>query len=198
MIVKQADLRSNLKKYFDMALDEEPVFVPRKDDRNVVILSEKEYRKLMQAARLAAYSDTFSGSVFRMPEETSGAESILPMIKNYTECTDIRTDNMDRISIFEHLGDNWNGNGAKAFERKLIERVREIVGDLEIQPEIFPSAAGTIELEYGNSRRDFMGISIGSDDKAEVFIVMYNSEEIFETIDATANAINERVKKFYE
>ena len=105
---------------------------------------------------------------------------------------------MDRISVFERLGDNWNGNGAKAFERKLIERVREIVGDLEIQPEIFPSAAGSIELEYGNSRRDFMGIGIGNDDKAEVFIVMYNSEEIFETIDATADAINERVKKFYE
>ena len=42
IIAKQMDVRSNIKKYFDMAFDGEPVVVPRKQDRNVVIISETE------------------------------------------------------------------------------------------------------------------------------------------------------------
>jgi len=49
-IAKQMDFRSNLKKYFDMAFSGEPVIIPRKENRNVVILSEKEY-KAMEKAR---------------------------------------------------------------------------------------------------------------------------------------------------
>ena len=45
-IAKQMDFRSNLKKYFDMAFSGEPVIIPRKENRNVVILSEKEYKAL--------------------------------------------------------------------------------------------------------------------------------------------------------
>ena len=45
-IVKQMELRSNIKKYFDLAFGGEAVFVPRKENKNVVILSEKEYKEL--------------------------------------------------------------------------------------------------------------------------------------------------------
>ena len=37
---KQMDVRANIKKYFDMAFDGEPVIVSRKENRNVVIISE--------------------------------------------------------------------------------------------------------------------------------------------------------------
>ena len=43
-----------------------------------------------------------------------------------------------------------------------------------------------------------MGIEVGSSGEAEVFIVMYNGREIFERIETTASAINERVRRFYE
>ena len=200
MIVKQGELRSNLKKYFDMVINEEPVIVPRKDNRNIVILSEKEYRDLTQNVRMRAYSNAITdlkGDKLR-EEDLSGHASPIPTVKSYTETTDIRTDNLDRLSVIEEFKDNWNGNGARAFDKGLMKKVTGIVRELEIQPEIFPSAAGTIELEYTNSRKDFMGIEIGDTGKAEVFIVMYNGREIFESIDASAKAINERVGKFYE
>lgn len=187
MVVKQGDLRSNLKKYFDIVVDVEPVVVPRKDNRNVVIVSEEQYRAMMQNDRMQIYSTLM----------TKTPSDIHP-IRSYTETTDIKSDNLDRLSVISELRDNWNGNGAAAFDKKLVKRVTDIVNHLDIQPEIFPSALGTIELEYDNSRKDFMSIEIGDGRKAEVFIVMYNGRELFESIEATANAINERVRKFYE
>ena len=41
---KQMDIRANIKKYFDIAFEGEPVIVCRKENRNVVIISETEYK----------------------------------------------------------------------------------------------------------------------------------------------------------
>ena len=52
---KQMDVRANIKKYFDMAFDGEPVIVSRKENRNVVIISEAEYNELSKAKKNAEY-----------------------------------------------------------------------------------------------------------------------------------------------
>lgn len=44
-IVKQTDLRNNIKKYFDLAFFGENIIIPRKDNKNVVVISEKEYKE---------------------------------------------------------------------------------------------------------------------------------------------------------
>ena len=52
---KPMDLRANLKKYFDIALNGEPVIVSRKENKNVVVISEAEYNDLQKAKRNAEY-----------------------------------------------------------------------------------------------------------------------------------------------
>lgn len=54
-IVKQMDLRSNIKKCLDLAFGGETVVVPRKENKNVVILSEREYKELEKARNNMAY-----------------------------------------------------------------------------------------------------------------------------------------------
>ena len=54
-IAKQMDIRANIKKYFDMAFSGEPVIVPRKQNHNVVIISEEDYREMEKARRNAEY-----------------------------------------------------------------------------------------------------------------------------------------------
>ena len=54
-VAKQIDIRANIKKYFDMAFNGEPVIVPRKENKNVVIVSEKDYKELEKARRNAEY-----------------------------------------------------------------------------------------------------------------------------------------------
>lgn len=52
---KQMDVRANIKKYFDMAFDGEPVIVSRKENKNVVIISEAEYNELAKAKKNTEY-----------------------------------------------------------------------------------------------------------------------------------------------
>lgn len=52
---KQMDVRANIKKYFDMAFNGEPVIVSRKENKNVVIISETEYNELAKAKKNAEY-----------------------------------------------------------------------------------------------------------------------------------------------
>lgn len=53
--VKQMDVRANIKKYFDLAFSGEPIIISRKESKNVVVISEKEYNNLQKAKRNAEY-----------------------------------------------------------------------------------------------------------------------------------------------
>lgn len=55
MVTKQMDLRANIKKYFDLAFSGETIIVSRKENKNVVVISEKEYNELQKAKRNAEY-----------------------------------------------------------------------------------------------------------------------------------------------
>ena len=54
-VVRRKDLKANIRQYFDMAFDGEAVVVPRKENRNVVIISEDEYRQLEKARNNLEY-----------------------------------------------------------------------------------------------------------------------------------------------
>lgn len=49
---------------------------------------------------------------------------------------------------FGKLEKNWNLYDADPFENELIEKCVELVKSLKIQPEIFPTARGSIQFEY--------------------------------------------------
>ena len=54
-IARQVDLRANIKKYFDLAFSGEPVIVPRRENKNVVIISEEDYKEMEKALRNTEY-----------------------------------------------------------------------------------------------------------------------------------------------
>jgi antitoxin YefM len=59
---KQMDVRANIKKYFDLAFSGEPVIVSRKENKNVVIVSEHEYNELQKAKRNTEYQSMLDES----------------------------------------------------------------------------------------------------------------------------------------
>ena len=198
MIAKQMDVRSNIKKYFDLAYDGEPIIIPRKHDRNVVIISESEYNRMRHAERIGAYSDAIAklsqyGTTSKQPEE----EQATTLSDSREIKGAVKKRNFEKLSVIRSLKQGWNGNGAPSFSSSIIDKAEELIDELNIQPEIFPTALGTIQIEYDNSRRDHMEIEIGEEDIAEIFIVYFNGEESIEQIPATADHINERVIDFY-
>ena len=185
VIAKQIEVRNNIKKYFDLAYEGDHIIVSRKENRNVVIISEREYSRLSQTYRVGAYANAFA----------SGSQPLKEAAFNNSHT--VKDDNISKLQAISELGDNWNQNGASAFPPKLIDRVRGIIDELHIQPEIFPTALCTIQLEYDNSRRDHMEIEISEAETAEVFVSTYNRQEYFDNIAATADEINRTVGAFY-
>ncbi len=183
-IAKQMDIRANIKKYFDQAYEGDIIIVPRKENKNIVIISEDEYNRLRGQNRLTAYSERISGRVSEENFETPAKESV-------------KADNLKKLKMIKGLKDGWNGNDAPAFSDLVIDNVCGIIEKIDIQPEVFPTALGSIQLEYDNSRRDHMEIEINDSDLAEIFIVKYSGEEYFESIAATSEEINKRVGEFY-
>ena len=59
---KPIDLRARLKEYFDIAFKGEPVIVSRKNNENVVIISEREYNEMQKAKRNAVYLEQLDKS----------------------------------------------------------------------------------------------------------------------------------------
>ena len=81
MIAKQVDLRSNIKKYFDIAFNGEAVIVPRKKNQNVVIMSENEYKALEKAKRNAEYLEKLAES----DEQLARGEVVVKSMKELEE-----------------------------------------------------------------------------------------------------------------
>ncbi len=54
-VAKQMDIRKNIKYYFDMAFSGDTILVPRKENKNVVVISQKEYEDLQKMKRNAEY-----------------------------------------------------------------------------------------------------------------------------------------------
>ena len=139
IIAKQIEIRNNIKEYFDTAYDGEVIIVPRKQGKNVVILSEKEYTKLNQD-HLPTYYEELNPS---KPKKTSKAGD------------DDKAENLRKLDEISSLKENWNGNGAPVIPPTVIKKARALVKALTVQPEIFPTALETIQLEFDNKHHDY-------------------------------------------
>lgn len=100
-----------------------------------------------------------------------------------------------RISEIEALEDNWNGNGAVAFTPAIIQRVKELVSGLAIQPTILPTGRASIQLEYENDSEDYLEFELFESGRLKMFSYMKDGQS--ETKDIPESSVNEVVCKFY-
>jgi len=106
--------------------------------------------------------------------------------------------NLKKLDQIELLEDGWNGNTAKAFKTSFISKIREIITALEVQPEIFPTAYNSIQMEYEKEDGSYLEIEIIPADTWEVFKINNKGKESFFSIAANVEAITKVVNSFYE
>lgn len=106
------------------------------------------------------------------------------------------TRNLHKLERIATLGDNWNGYGAEPLSAKLILQVRNLLYELYIQPEIFPTAAGTIQLEYEKDNGDYLEFQLNGTGQCECFRIINGVEEFF-SVHEIPEAINDIVGDFY-
>lgn len=95
---KPLDLRSNLKKYMDLAFFGDPVVIARPKNQNVVMVSEQEYNELIKEKQNAEYlkhldrsyeqlakNQTISFSLEELKEMESDSWTPTQKIKDFME-----------------------------------------------------------------------------------------------------------------
>ena len=107
-------------------------------------------------------------------------------------------ENIDKLLDIASLGDNWNGYGAVPFSRGLIVKACLIVRELCVQPEIFPTAANTLQLEYDKANGDYLEIQLGDNEESEVFELKHGEPGQYFRVRSEALSMNVVVNRFYE
>lgn len=104
---------------------------------------------------------------------------------------------LKKLDVIATLKYNWDGNGANPFPSEFIAKVREIVLMLEKQPELFPTACETIQLEYDKPDGAHLEIEIFDDNNAELYILEADGTEVNKMISVNAFEFNKAVNEFY-
>ena len=134
-----------------------------------------------------AYSDSIQTELTRKEPSDYGKVNI----------NEEKTENFKKLEAIALLPDDWNANGAKSFSENLITKMRSLLLLLEIQPEIFPTACASLQMEYDKVDGSHMEIELTEDESAEVFMVDHVGKESSKRVRAHAEDINRVVRDFY-
>lgn len=112
-----------------------------------------------------------------------------------------RKDNLAKISRFEELAFDWGGNGERAFNAELLNKLRTIVPLLARQPSMYPTADATVQLEYYDDRADsidekYLEFEV-YEDITQVYMVDRYGNERNATIKTEVDQMNKVVNDFY-
>lgn len=97
---------------------------------------------------------------------------------------------LGRIDSFKSLQQDWNGYSAAPISKKLIDSVTYILMNLTRQPEIFPTARNSIQLEYEKLNGDYLEFEIFEDGNVNMYLLKgefeleskLSTEEIFQKV----------------
>lgn len=109
-----------------------------------------------------------------------------------------KSESLRALKQIQDLPKDWNGYGGAVISLNVIELARNIVMQLEYQPEIYPTGRGTIQMQYELSDKSYLEFEIYGD-KIEVLKVPQRIYEKAEEFSITADKyyeINDVVKRF--
>lgn len=107
-------------------------------------------------------------------------------------------ENLRKLEQISLLADNWDGNEAKAFDKQLVAKVKDLIGALGVQPEIFPLSYGSIQMEYTKEDGSYLEFEINLNDTWDAFELNENGEESAFSVAADAEAVNKVAKNFMQ
>lgn len=97
------------------------------------------------------------------------------------------------------LEDNWDGNGAKKFDKTFVVYIENLAEQLIITPQIFPTVNGEIQFEFEdeNNYLEFV-FTNGNRNKINAFAKWGNGKETNFIIETDSNNVSESLNIFLE
>ncbi|WP_294428065.1 hypothetical protein [uncultured Treponema sp.] len=106
--------------------------------------------------------------------------------------------NLSKLEEIKALRKNWNGNNSKPISKKIIKKAKTLIIDLEKQPQIFPTANDSIQIEYDGENNSYLELQITKKNKLSYYKVDKNGVESTGFIRFSPVELNNLVGVFYE
>lgn len=118
----------------------------------------------------------------------------LDLYKNKSLNIDDGEDNVrKKLNDISKLGDNWNGYGAAPISQEVVEKVSELLDSLIREPEVFPTADDTIQLQYDGKNDSYLEFNVGKSEDVSVLLIDKLGKEKSFTVKYDKDGINKIV-----
>lgn len=104
--------------------------------------------------------------------------------------------NIRKLKEISELEYNWNGNSAAPFSSLLIGNSFNIINTIIRQPDLFPTARNSIQIEYEKADGSYLEFEI-FENYVEVFHLGKDDEEFEDKVDIDTSIIDRYVLDFY-
>lgn len=106
-------------------------------------------------------------------------------------------ENLKRLNDILSLEADWNGYGGSPISSTIVDAATEIVKQLQVQPEIFPTGRATVQIEYNSDDRSYFEAEL-YENAAGILVVPYHNMSKAETKNVPIETVVEEVKAFLE
>ena len=108
------------------------------------------------------------------------------------------TQNLSKLEEIKNLKRNWNGNNSKPVSKKLVNKTKSLIINLTRQPQIFPTANNSIQLEYDGENNSYLEFQVSKDKSLAFYKVDKIGKETSGKIISTSFALESLIEEFYE
>lgn len=111
----------------------------------------------------------------------------------------LKKENIKKIEQMKSFDDNWNGYGAKKFTSEAIAHFKEIIQNLDVQPDIAPTGRNSLFMQY-ELDNDILTFEVSADKTEKVYVQNddYDHAKVEQFYTNVISKIKDSVKNFYE
>lgn len=104
--------------------------------------------------------------------------------------------NLNKLNEIQQLPRNWNGNGAHRFAKKTIKKAKSLLIDLNLQPQVFPTANNSIQIEFDGENGAYLEFQITKSAQLSYFWVKKDGSETSGIVPCSPYSVNQLLESF--
>ena len=112
-------------------------------------------------------------------------------------CSPALQNNLHKLDEIKTLKKNWNGNGANPIAKSVIKKIKILIIELDKQPQIFPTANDSIQIEYDGENNSYLELQVNKKRNISYYKIDKYGKEVSGVIPFSVQKINAFVEDFY-
>lgn len=125
-------------------------------------------------ATASASGNQISASAYRI--ESQNQTSTVASVVDFAVVNKLG-ENFHKLYSYLDFSDGWNGYNGKKFSKKTIVRTLSILKRLQLQPQMFPTGRGSVQLEYHFDDDNLVEMEVSSNEIIAYWVIRGDERE---------------------